>query len=94
MALNCDRNMEYHQVSTSRIFSMIEIVIETLNIKFRLNSIMDGFSRAVGSEQWALGSGQNQWETLFFLSFAVGYKSAGEQWGVKSGNSRVGSEGG
>ena len=55
----------------------------------------------VGSQQWALGSGQNQWETLFLLSFAVatplhavGNKSAAKQWGVKSGNSRVGSEGG
>ena len=67
-----------------------------------LNSIMDGFSRAVGSRKWTVGI--VKWaESVGNFVFApicsgnpaaVGYKSAGEQWGVKSGNSRVRSEGG
>ena len=32
---------------------------------------MTGFSRAVGGELWAMGSGLHQWETLFLLFFTV-----------------------
>ena len=59
--------------------------------------LVDTFFLPIGASTeawWVLGSGQNQWETMFLLSFSSGLQKCGralgiQEWGVKGAEYKV-----